>query len=105
MTPRELRSPLRSTTGGVKTVEAGAITGDLELRTVSVSGGVAATVRYATAAEWYAVAGSPVDPAALPDPAHPAVHELILRHLTAPGPTENGNEAPVGLDEDRAGRR
>lgn len=101
MTPEELRSPFRSTTGGVTTVEAGAVTGDLELRTVPVSGGIAATVRYAGAAEWYAVAGAPVGPAAFPDPSHPAVHERILHHLTTPGPVKRGNEAPVGLDEDR----
>ena len=87
----ERRSVFQSTTGGVMTVEAGAITGDLELSTATTPGGVTAKVRYAGADEWYAVEGSP---AALPEA---GAHERVLRLLTTPGPVELGNEMPVGL--------
>ena len=58
----ELRSAFASTTGGVMTEEAGAITGDLELVTRPTPDGsaVEALVRYAGARELYAVSGSPV---------------------------------------------
>ena len=93
-----LRSLFQSTTGGVTTVEAGAVTGDLELRTTIGPDGVDAKVRYAGAAEWYTVEGSPASPSAFPDRDHTAVHERVLRLLTTPGPVEQGNETPARLD-------
>ena len=79
------------------TVEAGAITGDLELCTVLLPEGVGARVRYAGTGEWYAVKGSPAPPAAFPEADHPAVHRRVLQILTTPGPVEHGNEMPVQL--------
>ena len=90
----ELRSPFTSTTGGVMTEEAGAVTGDLELLTRPSEveeGAVDVLVRYAGADEWYTVSGSPV-------PGDPrARHEAVLTRLTTPGPVEGGNELPVDL--------
>jgi hypothetical protein len=93
-----MTSAFQSTTGGVMTVEAGAVTGDLELCTTLISDGVSVKVRYAGAAEWYAVEGSPAPFSAFPRRDHPAVHRRILRLLTIPGPVESGNETPVDLD-------
>lgn len=93
----ELHSPFRSTTGGVMTAHAGAITGDLELSTILSAEGVEARVRYAGADEWYAVEGSPAPRAGFPSGDHPAVHQRVLQVLTTPGPVEHGNEMPVGL--------
>ena len=98
--PSELRSPFQSTTGGVATVEAGAVTGDLELSTRMTPEGVRAGVRYAGADEWYAVEGSPATPANFPERAHPGIHAHVLRLLTTPGRVESGNELPVGLARD-----
>ena len=97
MMPEELLSPFQSTAGGVMTVEAGAITGDLELMTRISSEGVNARVRYAGADEWYAVEGSPATLPGLPEDDPAAVHERVRRLLTTPGPVEHGNEVPVGL--------
>ena len=93
----ELRSEFVSTLGGVMTEEAGAITGDLELLTRSVSEGrLEALVRYAGAEEWYTVSGSPLaKPAGGED--HRALHEAALARLMTPGPVEGGNEQPVDL--------
>ncbi len=99
--PTELRSPFHSTTGGVMTVEAGAVTGDLELGTVLVSEGVRASVRYAGADEWHAVEGSPAPRADFPEQDHRGIHGRVLRVLTTPGRVESGNELPVGLGRDR----
>jgi hypothetical protein len=93
----ELRSAFVSTVGGVMTEEAGAVTGDLELRTRPSEAGDAkleALVRYAGAEEWYTVSGSPLT-ADIDD--HRASHEAALARLTTPGPVEDGNEQPVGL--------
>ena len=99
--PTELRSPFQSTAGGVTTVEAGAVTGDLELSTRVVPEGVYANVRYADADEWYAVEGSPASRADLPGQDHPAIHRHVLELLTSPGRFESGNALPVGLCPDR----
>ena len=93
----ELRSPFRSTTGGVVTIEAGAITGDLELSTILSSEGVEAKVRYAEADEWYVVEGSPAPREDSPEDDHPAAHQRVLQVLTTPGRVEYGNEMPVRL--------
>ena len=97
----ELRSAFASTVGGVMTVEAGAITGDLELLTRPSPAGdaVEAYVRYAGAGDLYAVAGSPVRTvSASPDAGeHEAAHARVLEALTTPGPREGGNESPADL--------
>ena len=96
-----LSSAFVSTTGGVMTEEAGAITGELELLTrVTPDGGaVEATVRYAGAQDVYTVLGSPLHAVSRrPDQAeHRAAHERILEALTTPGRSEGGNEMPVDL--------
>lgn len=95
MMDHELRSTFASTAGGVMTVEAGAVTGDLELLTrPGEEGLVEVLVRYAGAEEWYLVAGSPV-PAEAGGPR--VTHETVLARLTTPGPVEGGNELPVDL--------
>ena len=97
----ELQSQFVSTTGGVLTEEAGAVTGDLELLTrPSPDGeGIEALVRYRGAEELYTVAGSPVRAvSASPDSGeHQQAHERILEALTTPGAVESGNERPVSL--------
>jgi hypothetical protein len=94
-------SSFRSTTGGVMTDEAGAITGELELltRVTPDGGGIEAMVRYAGAQDFYTVSGSPVHAASeRPDQVeHCAAHERILETLTTPGRVESGNEMPVDL--------
>lgn len=81
------------------TVEAGAVTGELELLTRPSEADEAqleALVRYAGAEEWYTVSGSPLaKPAGAED--HRALHEAALARLTTPGPMEGGNEQPVDL--------
>jgi hypothetical protein len=100
----ELRSEFVSTTGGVMTVEVGAITGELELLTRPTAGGEAieASVRYAGAGELYTVAGSPVGApttrGATDAGEHLQTHDAILANLTTPGTVSNaGNEQPVDL--------
>ncbi len=91
-----------STPGGVLTVEAGAITGDLELltRPMPDSRGTEALVRYTGALDLYTVAGSPVRAVSgLPDQGeHRDAHDRILQALTMPRPIgPDGNERPVDL--------
>ena len=104
-TKRSLSSAFVSTTGGVMTDEAGAITGELELLTrVTPDGGpVEAIVRYAGAQDLHTVSGSPVHAVSeLPDQVeHRAAHERILEALRTPGRIEGGNEMPVDLSDDR----
>ena len=95
-------SSFSSTTGGVMTMEVGAITGELELLTrITPGGDIEAMVRYAGAQDLYTVSGSPVRIATLsehPDQAeHRAAHERILETLMTPGRVESGNEMPVEL--------
>jgi hypothetical protein len=91
--PAELRSSFTSTTGGVLTVEVGAITGNLELLTRPIDNRIETNVRYAGADDLYTVAGSPVRTT----DTHNKTHETILKHLTTPGKIEQGNELPVDL--------
>jgi hypothetical protein len=93
--PTELRSPFGSTTGGVMTVEAGAITGDLELITRPTTDGnrIEALVRYAGARDLYTVSGSPVPTTNT----HADDHQRILQQLTTPGRVEAAGELPVNL--------
>ena len=97
----EIRSYLASTTGGVMTKEAGAVTGDLEIATRAEGDALAVSVRYAGAEEWYSVEGSPIS---LPDTPPPSpdelreLHQRILGHLTNPGRVVDGNELPVSLE-------
>ena len=89
----ELKSTFTSTTGGVLTNEAGAVTGDLELLTRPSGNGIEAEVRYEGARDLYTVSGSPLE---ITD-SHPEAHRTILKKLTTPGRTESGNELPVDL--------
>lgn len=92
-----LETPFNSMTGGVMTVEVGAITGELELltRPAPDESGIEALVRYAGARDLYCVAGSPVhlDHAEV----HRDAHQRILQHLTAPAGVENFNELPADV--------
>jgi hypothetical protein len=90
----ERRSVFASTTGGVMTREAGAVTGDLELATIMEGDRLLARVRYAGANEWYEIEGSPVEATGNPDEAH----RLIIEHLGRPGLVTQGNEEPVSLE-------
>jgi hypothetical protein len=91
--PAEIRSPFTSTTGGVMTVEAGAITGDLELITRPTADGksVEALVRYAGARDLYSISGSPVPTT------HEDHHQQIRERLTTPGRVGSAGEIPVDL--------
>ena len=95
----ELHSIIASTTGGIMTKEVGAVTGNLEIATRPTNTGtIEVTVRYAGASEWYAVEGSPIEPSGSGDPSKlDGLHERIVEHLTRPGPTVEGNEAPASL--------
>ena len=99
----ELRSKFTSTTGGVLTGEAGAVSGDLELLTrPSPDGeGIEALVRYQGAQDLYTVTGSPVQAVSeSPSPGeHQQAHERILEALTTPGVVEGGNERPASLHD------
>lgn len=94
-----LTSSFTSTTGGVMTVEVGAITGDLELLTYPTENnyGIEALVRYAGARDQYRVAGSPV--AATDTGPHQAAHDRILQRLTTPGRIGASGELPTDLTE------
>jgi hypothetical protein len=92
----ERRSTISSTAGGVMTDEAGAVTGVLEIATRLDAEKLYVSVRYAGAEEWYTVTGSPVslgERFSLTD-----LHELVVSHLTSPGPVVDGNEEPVSLE-------
>lgn len=93
----ETRSTISSTTGGVMTKEAGAITGELEVSTGVGEGGLEATVRYGGAAEWYTVEGSPVPLEGAERLTSNDLHERIVEQLTTPGPVVEGNEQPASL--------
>jgi hypothetical protein len=90
----EFRSTFTSTTGGVMTEEAGAVTGDLELLCRPEAGGLRVEVRYAGADEWYTVSGSPAQVQDDPDDAP----ERVMRYLSTPGPVVDGNESAVSLE-------
>ena len=86
----EARSTINSTTGGVMTAEVGAITGELEVATRSLNGGLIEV----------AVEGSPIDsgdvgnltPRELRE-----LHERVVRHLETPGKIVDGNEQATSL--------
>lgn len=91
-----LASLFTSTTGGVMTVEVGAITGDLELLTYPIeNNSIEALVRYAGARDQYKVAGSPV--AATDSGPHQVTHDCILQRLTTPGRIEAAGELPADI--------
>lgn len=90
-----LRTAFASTTGGVMTEEAGAVTGELEVETRVEGDALAVLVRYAGAEEWYAVTGGPLAPR---EP-HPTLHERVVEHLRRPGPVVDGNESAVSLED------
>lgn len=92
----EKRSTFDSTTGGVMTEEAGAITGELEAATRSEKGSAEVKIRYAGAEEWYTVEGSPLEPRESEDPV--TLHERVVDHLKSPRNVLNGNEEPVSLE-------
>ena len=97
----EIRSTFASTTGGVLTREAGAVTGDLEITTRPEGDDLGAFVRYAGADEWYTVEGSPIDLASEAPPSADELrelHERVLSHLSRPGRVVDGNELPVSLE-------
>ena len=90
----ESRSTFTSTTGGVMTEEAGAVTGYLELLCRPAAGYLHVEVRYAGADEWCTVSGSPVRVPGNPDD----TQGRIARHLRTPGPVVDGNERAVTLE-------
>lgn len=92
----EARSTITSTQGGVMTDEAGAVTGELELRTLPEAGLLDVRVRYAGAEEWYTVTGSPV-PLSGEETDLGELHERVVARLTSPGPVEDENEEAASL--------
>lgn len=90
----EFCSTFTSTTGGVMTEEAGAVTGELEVLCWPEVSGLRVEVRYAGADEWYTVSGGPVQIQDNPDDGM----GRVVRHLSTPGPVVDGNEKPVTLE-------
>ena len=90
-----LTSRFTSTTGGVMTLEVGAITGDLELltRPTGNDDGIEALVGYTGARDQYTVAGSPIATTST----HQNTHDRILEKLTTPGRLGAAGELPVDL--------
>lgn len=95
MSQEERHSTFASTAGGVMTVEAGAITGELELSTRPDGGNLEVLVRYVGAEEWYTVEGNPISLEKGTDSNR--LHERIVAHLSQPGRRISGNEEPVSL--------
>ncbi len=91
-------SAFDSTTGGVMTVEAGAVTGELELATRTVSEGLRASIRYAGAEEWYTVEGCPLPLGNVSVPGPMELHRRVEEHLKTPGPAVDGNERATTLE-------
>lgn len=92
----EFSSNATSTGGGIMTDEAGAISGELEVRTLAEAGLLEVSVRYAGAEEWYTVSGSPV-PLSGRETVSTSLHDRVVAHLNSPGPVVNGNEEPTSL--------
>ena len=95
--PEETRSTFQSTTGGVLTVEAGAITGPIEISTRPAGGALEARVRYSGAEEWYTVEGSPAAMETAGDLSPSELHERVVEHLGRAGQVVSGNEEPTSL--------
>ena len=97
----EIHSTFASTTGGVMTQEAGAVTGDLEITTRAEGDTLEVLVRYAGAEEWYTVEGGLISLASTAPPSRDELRELhqrVLSHLSRPGRVVDGNELPVSLE-------
>lgn len=90
----EPRATFASTTGGVMTEEAGAVTGELELLCRPGAEGLDVLVRYAGVDEWYTVSGGPVRVQGDPEDAL----DEVVRHLSTPGRVVDGNEMAVSLE-------
>jgi hypothetical protein len=96
----EIRSTFASTTGGVMTKVAGAVTGDLEISTRAEGDAEGVSVRYTGAEEWYTVEGSPISLSGTTPPSPDELgelHQRVLGHLRSPGRVVDGNELPVSL--------
>ena len=78
------------------TDEAGAVTGELEVRTLPDAGLLDVRVRYAGAEEWYTVTGSPV-PLSGEEADPEGLHERVVARLTEPGAVVDGNEEAASL--------
>lgn len=89
-------STIASAAGGVMTDDAGAITGDLEVRTVPEAGLLEVYARYAGAEEWYTVSGGPV-PLSNEEAEPGELHERVVAYLSKPGSDVDGNEEAVSL--------
>ncbi|MFF5427850.1 MULTISPECIES: hypothetical protein [unclassified Streptomyces] len=65
--------------GGVLTVEAGVITGDLTVHTTWAEGEARVAVQYSGASDWFTMSGSPVPCSSEPDSRdlHDAVVEAV----------------------------
>lgn len=90
----KFRSTFTSTTGGVMTREAGAVTGELELLCRPGADGLEVLVRYAGTDDWYTVSGSPVRIRG----GENEKRKQLLEHLSTPGPVVDGNERAVTLE-------
>ena len=90
----EFRSTFTSTTGGVMTREAGAVTGELELLCRPGADGLEVLVRYAGTDDWYTVSGSPVRIRG----GENEKRKQLLEHLSTPGPVVDGNERAATLE-------
>jgi hypothetical protein len=78
------------------TDEAGAVTGELEVRTTPEAGLLDVHVRYAGAEEWYTVTGSPV-PLSGEERNPGDLHERVVARLTGQGSVVDGNEEAASL--------
>lgn len=92
MTPTRAQiSNVKAPRGGVMTVEAGAITGDLVVETKQTARGLVVRAGYAGSVDRYRVEGSPVQNMG---------HADVVRHLRMdPGLDEYGNPAASSLQE------
>ncbi|GAA3942167.1 hypothetical protein GCM10022244_57590 [Streptomyces gulbargensis] len=75
--------------GGVLTVEAGVITGDLTVHTTWAEGEARVAVQYSGASDWFTMSGSPVPCSSEPDSRdlHDAVVEAVREGHGATVPT------------------
>ncbi len=100
----EIITGFLSTTGGVMTVEVGAVTGELLLTTRAIASDrrrrsepvVEALVSYAGAKDLYTVAGSPVP---MGECTHEQVHWDIIERLETPFGGSVGFSGASGINE------